>query len=157
MKRNILILTVVAGLAVLFAASVWAVDPMPMKKGEAVTVTGNLSCSYCKMAAGVGHKCSPDCCAGCIKAGDAPVLQDQKDNLYLLINKEMGKPLLTPERLALIGHEVTVKGLLSKAGGLQAVYVESMEKAPEKPAAAEKAKPAEKPAEKNAEKPAQPK
>jgi len=98
-------------------------------KGEEVTMTGQLSCTYCKLAGGASHQCSPGCCQACVKAGDSVLFQDDKDNLYLLLNKEKNKPLMTPANMDFAGGKVKIKGILNKTGGLQTIFVESMEKA----------------------------
>jgi hypothetical protein len=95
--------------------------------GKQVTMTGNLSCTFCKLAH-PDMTCKPDCCMGCIKAGDPPMLTDADGNMYLLINGEQGVPLMNPERMKMLGGQVTVKGLLVKGKGIQAIYVDSMEK-----------------------------
>ncbi len=41
---------------------------------------------------------------------------------------------MNPDRMKLIGGQVAVKGLLVKGKGIQAIYVDSIEKAPAKEA-----------------------
>lgn len=109
-------------------------NPMEEKaiKGQEVTITGYMSCTNCTLASGMTRKCTPECCQACVKAGDSVLLQDGKENLYILLNKEKGKPLITPDRLPLVGGEVMVTGIMAKTGGLQWITVEKLEKAPEK-------------------------
>jgi hypothetical protein len=123
MKKTILLLL---GLGLL-AVSSWAGE-MAVKNGQEVTITGHLSCAYCKLASGLTHKCSPECCQACIKGGDSALLQ-KDEAIYLLLSKEKDKPLMTPERIALAGGQVTVKGMVVKTGGMQAIYVEKMDMA----------------------------
>jgi hypothetical protein len=111
---------------VLMVVGAWAAEKAA-KSSQEVTVTGELSCAYCKLATGSVHKCSPECCAGCIKGGNSTLLQDGK-NLYLLMSKEKEKNLMTPERIAWAGSSVKVKGIKVQSGGLQAIYVETMDK-----------------------------
>ena len=118
---------------VLCGAVAWAADSMA-KKSEEVTMTGSLSCASCKLA---GHKCPEGCCQTCVKGGDAALLEDEKGDLYLMLSSDMGKGAITPERMAMLGGKVTVKGELVKAHGLQGIYVKEMTKAAD-------AKPAEK-------------
>jgi hypothetical protein len=99
-------------------------------KGEQVTVTGQLSCTFCTLAH-PDKPCPPGCCATCVKAGDPVSLTDAEGNLYILLTSEQGVALMTPERTAMLGSKVVVKGLLVKAKGIQAVYVDSIAKAPE--------------------------
>jgi hypothetical protein len=71
---------------------------------------------------------------GCVKAGDPPMLTDADGNMYLLISGEQAVPFMNPERMKMLGGQVTVKGLLVKGKGVQAIYVDSMEKVEAKPA-----------------------
>jgi len=109
----------------LLTATCWA--QKPATKGQEVTMTGMMTCTFCNLPA-MG-KCSKECCQNCIKAGDPPLLTVDKDNLYILLTGEHEKPLMTPERMDLLTQKVTVKGMLVKRGGLQAIYVKGMEKA----------------------------
>jgi hypothetical protein len=96
-------------------------------KGEQVTITGQFSCTFCKIAH-PDKVCSADCCKACTKAGDPAILTDAEGNMYLLLTDKMGEKMLTPERAGMLGGQVTVKGLLVKGKGLQAIYVDSMQK-----------------------------
>jgi hypothetical protein len=64
-------------------------------KGEEVTITGVITCTFCNLPA-AGGKCTKECCQACIKSGDPILLQDEKGSLYLLISGEKEKPLMTP-------------------------------------------------------------
>lgn len=119
MKKAVLVLMVL----LLVAATCWAAAP----KGKEVTITGKMTCTFCNLPA-MG-KCSKECCQNCIKSGDPALLQDAKGNLYLLLSGEHEKPLMTPDRMALLTENVAVSGLLVKRGGLQGIYVKKMEKA----------------------------
>ncbi len=104
-----------------------------MASGKDVTVTGHLSCTFCKLA-NPTMSCKPECDTACVKAGDPPLLTDAEGNMFILINSEQGIALMTPERMKMLSTEVTVKGMLVKGKGVQAIYVNSMEKAEAKPA-----------------------
>jgi hypothetical protein len=121
MKRALLVLMAL----VLLTSTCWAQGAAP--KGQEVTMTGMFVCAFCNLPA-MG-KCSKECCQNCLKAGDPPLLSDEKGTLYILLTGEHEKPLLTPERIDLLTQKITVKGMLVKRGGLQAIYVKSMEKA----------------------------
>jgi hypothetical protein len=56
-------------------------------------------------------------------------LSDAKGNLYILISGEKEKPLMTAERMNLLQEKVKVQGMLVKRGGIQGIYVKTMEKA----------------------------
>ena len=132
------------------AAEEKAAEPMkPMEiKGEKVTMTGMASCTFCKLSH-PEKSCTNECCVGCLKAGDPPSLTDKDGNMYILLTGEHEKPLMTPERMALMGGKITVTGTLVKGKGVQGIYVEKMEKAAEDMS---KEKAAEMPKEKAAEK-----
>jgi hypothetical protein len=98
-------------------------------KGEQVTITGQLSCTFCKLA----HPdmvCKPDCCVACVKSGDPPMLTDAEGNMFLLVSGEKEVSLMNKDRMKLLGGQVVVKGILVKGKGIQAIYVDSIEKTP---------------------------
>jgi len=144
MKRYSALLAV--GLAIVMVAamavlSVGADKPAAASKGKEVTVTGRLSCTTCTLA----HPetpCDKGCCQTCMKAGDPALLTDAKGNQYLLLSGEMKTALMTEERMPLAGGQVKVKGMLLKGKGVQAIAVDTMEKAaaPKAPAASGGAK-----------------
>jgi hypothetical protein len=138
MKRTIVLVTVcllVSGTAYFtFAAEQEkAKTEKAMSSGKDVTMTGHLSCTFCKLA-NPTMSCKPECDMACVKAGDPPLLVDAEGNMYILVNGEQGVALMTPERMKMLGGEVTVKGMLVKGKGVQAIYVNTMEKAEAKPA-----------------------
>jgi len=97
-------------------------------KGEEVTITGTISCSFCKMSQ-PDKTCPKGCCTKCVQGGDPALLTDAEGNMYLLVTNEKGKPVMNAERMEMIGEKVVVKGVLVKGKGLQSVFVESIEKA----------------------------
>ena len=121
--------------------------PEPIK-GEKVTLTGQLSCTFCTLAH-PDKPCNKGCCSECIKGGDPALLKDAEGNMYILLSGEIKKALMTPERMEMAGGKVTVKGILVKGKGVQAVFVDTMEKAEAKPGEAKpgEAKPEPKPGE----------
>jgi hypothetical protein len=132
MKKTVILATVVllTSGAVYFAFAAEQEKPKAEKaamKGQQVSITGGLSCTFCKLA-NPNMTCKPDCCMSCVKAGDPPMLTDADGNMYLLINGEQGVPLMNPERIKMLGGQVAVKGMLVKGKGIQAIYVDSMEK-----------------------------
>jgi hypothetical protein len=96
-------------------------------KGEKATLAGQLSCTFCTLAH-PDKPCNKGCCAECMKAGDPPLLTDAEGNMYVLVSGEVKKPLMTPERMEMAGGKVTVKGLIVKGKGVQAIFVDTMEK-----------------------------
>lgn len=124
MKKAVIVLMAV----VLLAVTGFAAEKGSMK-GKEVTITGYVSCTFCSM--GSGKQCmSKECCQECLKAGDPVTLHGQKGMLYILLTNQQGKPLMTPERMDLLGSQVKIKGIMVKRGGIQGIYVASMEKAP---------------------------
>ncbi len=142
MKRTIILLTVcllVSGTAYFALAAEQEkakTEKAPAKaamSGTEVTITGHLSCTFCKLA-NPTMSCKPDCDMACVKAGDPPMLTDAEGNMYILVNGEQGVALMTPDKMKMLGGQVTVKGMLVKGKGVQAIYVNSMEKVEAKPA-----------------------
>jgi hypothetical protein len=126
MKRTT---TIVAASVLVVAASAYlvlgAAGPAPAQaQGANVRITGRLGCMSCALA----HPDQP-CTAACLKAGGPPALTDARGGTYLLLTREKGTPLMTPARLQMMGSQVTVQGLLVGRSGLQAIYVDAMEKA----------------------------
>jgi hypothetical protein len=119
MKRALLVIVSV----LLLSSMCWAADA---PKGQEVTITGRLTCTYCNLPAAA--KPNKSCCQNCIKSGDPSLLEDTNGNLYILLSGEHEKPLMTPARMDLLGENVTVKGLLAKRGGVQGIYVKEMGK-----------------------------
>jgi hypothetical protein len=127
MKRTIIITMVI----LLTLSGIYLVAAEQGKaKDEQVSITGQLSCTFCKLAH-PDMTCKPDCCTACVKAGDPPLLTDADGNMYLLVSGEKEVPLMNPERMKMLGGQVTVKGLFVKGKGIQAIYVGSMEKVKE--------------------------
>ena len=121
MKRALLAIMALA----LLTATCWA--QMAAPKGQDVTITGLMSCTFCNLPA--AGKCTKECCQSCVKAGDPVLLTDAQGNLYILLSGEQMKPLMTPERMDLLQSKVSVTGIVVKRGGLQGIYVKKMEKA----------------------------
>lgn len=122
MKRALVVMMAV----LLLTAIGWAAE-QGTPKGKEVTITGKVSCTFCNLPGQAN--CTKECCQACIKSGDPVLLSDPKGNLYILISGEKEKPLMTPERMNLLQEEVKVQGMLVKRGGLQGIYVKTMEKA----------------------------
>ena len=108
----------------LLAATGWAAEKAKVKE---VTITGKISCTFCNLAA--QSNCTKECCQACLKSGDPVLLSDAKGNLYILLNGEKEKPLMTADRMNLVTEKVKVQGMLVKRGGVQGIYVKNMEKA----------------------------
>jgi hypothetical protein len=109
--------------------SLQAIYVESMDKAEArhVTITGNLSCMFCTLLHPV-KSCTPECSNACVKAGDPLLVTDAGGNMYVLLTGERGSPLITQARLDMMGGQVTVKGLLISRNGVQAIYVDDMQK-----------------------------
>ncbi len=120
----VLVLVLLAGMCL----TVIAKDPAMTAKGEEVTLSGMLTCTFCTLSH-PDKPCAKGCCAQCMKAGDPPMLTDAKGNQYVLLTGEVKTPLMNAERMNMVGGQVTIKGMLVKGKGVQAVFVESMKKA----------------------------
>jgi hypothetical protein len=99
----------------------------PEAAAQEVTISGKLSCTFCTLA-NPDKPCMPGCCADCVKMGDPPSLTDAQGSMYILLTGEKGMTLMTPERVQMMGGQVTVKGLLVNRNGIRAIYVDSMQK-----------------------------
>ncbi len=109
----------------LLTTTCWAQGLAP--KGQEVTITGVVSCTFCNLPG--GGKCTKECCQDCVKAGDPVLLTASDGQLYILLTGEQMKPLMTPERMDMLESKVTVTGIAVKRNGLQGIYVKKMEKA----------------------------
>jgi hypothetical protein len=125
MKRVMLLWVMVLFVSAGMTATAFAAGDKGMTiKGKEVSITGQLTCTFCKLQ----HKtCEEGCCERCVKAGDPPLLTDSRGNQYILLTGEHEVPLMTPERYKMLGGKVTVKGVMVKGKGVQVIYVESME------------------------------
>jgi len=96
-------------------------------KGKEVTISGMMTCTYCKLM-NPEKKPDAECCRHCVKNGESPLLTDSKGEQYILLTGEKGVPLMNQERMDMLGEMVTVKGMLVKGKGVQAIYVDKMVK-----------------------------
>ena len=110
---------------VLLTSTCWAQGAAP--KGQDVTITGLMSCTFCNLPG--GGKCTKECCQNCVKTGDPVLLTDAKGELYILLTGEQMKPLMTPERMEMLESKVTVSGIMVQRGGIKGIYVKKLEKA----------------------------
>ena len=122
-----LVMAVVLAVALTVTMAMPQDKPEPIK-GEKVGLSGMLSCAFCTFAHS-DKTCKKGCCTECIKAGDPPLLKDAEGNMYILLTNEIKKPLMTPDRMEMTGEKVMVKGMMVKGKGIQAIFVDSMEKA----------------------------
>ncbi len=95
-------------------------------RGENVTISGTMTCSFCKLAH-TDTPCHHACCEKCVGAGESPLLTDADGNMYLLLTGEKGAALMNKDRLAWLGGKVTVTGVLVKGKGVQAIFVDRMQ------------------------------
>ena len=109
--------------AYLLVAACWALVQGATHSKDAV-ITGRLSCAYCSFKTGT---CTRESCQANVKHGTPVVLTDMTGSLYVLISGEKEKPLMTAERKGLLKEQVTVHGRLVKRGGMQGIYVKTME------------------------------
>lgn len=124
MKKTMMLLSM--GLFVL-AISVMTSFAADTAKGEDVTVTGKLTCMSCALT-NPDNPCGKGCCEKCIKAGDPAMLTDANGNRYVLLTGKHMENLMNPERYAMLGGEVTVKGVMVNDKGVQAIFADEIEK-----------------------------
>lgn len=122
MKKTMMLLSM--GLFVL-AISVMTSFAADAAKGKDVTVTGKLTCMSCALT-NPANPCGKGCCEKCIKAGDPAMLTDAKGNRYVLLNGEHMQPMMNSERYAMLGGEVTVKGVLVEDKGIHAIFADEI-------------------------------
>ncbi|MBI5624089.1 MAG: hypothetical protein HY924_09940 [Elusimicrobia bacterium] len=125
--RNVLITIGIVAMTAVALAVTPAKQGKTAVEGGDVKVTGKLTCTYCRLAH-PGKDCKKGCCSGCIKSGDPAILTDDEGNMYVLLNKEIKRPLMDAQKLALAGSRVEVTGTMAKGQGVQAIFVENMKK-----------------------------
>ncbi len=113
------------------AVSLWTLS-MVIAQGNAmpgkqVSIVGTMTCTVCQLMH-PGTKCAPGCCEQCIKNGDPVLFTDQGGNQYVLTARDQNSKLMIPERYALLGQKVLVRGRLVKGKGVQFIMVESVAK-----------------------------
>jgi hypothetical protein len=128
MRQITLVAALVLALLAGMCLTVMAKDMAMTAKGQEVTLNGTLTCTFCSLSH-PEKPCAKGCCAQCMKAGDPPMLTDAKGNQYVLLTGEVKTPLMNAERMEMAGGPVTVKGMLVKGKGIQAIFVESIKKA----------------------------
>lgn len=121
MKKSLLVLIA----AYLLIAASWALV-QGTTLGKDVEITGKAGCAYCGFSAGA---CTRGSCRQNVTHGTPVVLTDATGNRYMLIGGKKEKLLLTDERKGLLQETITVRGKLVKRGGIQGIFVKSMEKA----------------------------
>lgn len=128
MKRLALLITIMFFIFACLYSTSFAKDEAVAIKGQDITMTGKLTCSFCSFSH-PDKPCTKGCCSECMKAGDPPLLTDEKGNQYLLLTSEVKTPLMNKERMDMAGGQVTIKGVLVKGKGIQVIFVEKMSKA----------------------------
>jgi hypothetical protein len=103
-------------------------SPAPAAKPEVITVKGEVVDLWCFLDHGGRGDAHKECAVTCAKGGNPIGLVDEKGQAYLLIGAEMHKSM-HDDFIKQMALTVTAKGKLVKSGGLQALYVESMEAA----------------------------
>ncbi len=120
--------TVVAigALALVLGAQPALGAPKDEDMAKTITVKGEVVDLWCYIdhgAHGADHK---TCAIACAKAGNPIGLATADGDLYILMGSEKHQPG-SAVALDKMADTVTVTGKLMKKGGLQAIYVESIE------------------------------
>ena len=101
-----------------------------LKKGHAVTLTGevlNISCSLPLGTTGEAHKA---CGAKCVANGEPAGLLTKEGKVYMLMAEQHhprrdGQVSLAKEMSEQMGQTITVSGMLVKNGGIPTVFIEA--------------------------------
>jgi hypothetical protein len=127
MKSAVVVLA--AAVLVAVAIAVYAQDKAPAApKPETVMVKGEVVDLHCFLAEGARGATHKDCAVACAKAGNPVGLVDEKGQVYVLMGSKEHDSM-TADLIKNMAAMVTVKGKLVKSGGLQAIYIDSIEAA----------------------------
>jgi len=122
MKRIDMSKLLIAAVVVLLTAVVGLAQP----KGPTVTVKGEVVDLWCFLEGGDHGASHKECSTTCAKAGNPIGILDAKGNLYVTAGIQDHQPA----REVLIdkmNDNVTVTGTLVKKGGVQMLYVKSVQ------------------------------
>lgn len=122
MKRIDVFKLLIATVAVLLTVVVGLAQP----KGPTVTVKGEVVDLWCYLEGGDRGTSHKECSTACAKAGNPIGILDAKGNLYVtagIQDHQPGRDVLIEK----MNDNVTVTGTLVKKGGIQMLYVKSVQ------------------------------
>src|SRR5881397_1154225 len=98
---------------------------MPLRaqrKGERVTITGEVVDLWCYLEGGDRGPAKKDCATACAKAGNPVGVLDAKGNLYVAAGLKDHQPAQSL-LLNRMSDQVTVTGTLGRTGGVPMIYI----------------------------------
>lgn len=101
-----------------------------LKKGRAVTLTGEVVDLSCYLQLGKKGDAHKACGAKCVAAGEPAGLLTKEGKVYMLLSEQHhprrdGQVSLAKEMADRMGETITVSGMLMKHGGIPTVYLEA--------------------------------
>jgi hypothetical protein len=101
-----------------------------LKKGHAVTLTGEVVDLSCYLQLGKKGDAHKACGAKCVAAGEPAGLLTKAGKVYMLMAEQHhprrdGQVSLAKEMSGQMGQTITVSGMLVKNGGIPTVYIEA--------------------------------
>lgn len=101
-----------------------------LKKGHAVTLTGEVVDLSCYLQLGKKGDAHKACGAKCVANGEPAGLLTKEGKVYMLMAEQHhprrdGQVSLAAEMASQMGQTITVSGMLVKNGGIPTVYVEA--------------------------------
>ena len=114
--------TAIAAAAVIVATGLVRAQP----KGERATITAEVVDLWCYLEGGDRGPAKKACATACAKAGNPIGLVDAKGNVYVaagLKDHQPARALLIDK----LSDQVSVSGIVVKNGGVQMIYVDSVQ------------------------------
>ncbi len=101
-----------------------------LKKGRAVTLTGEVVDLSCYLQLGKKGDAHKACGAKCVTAGEPAGLLTKEGKVYMLMAEQHhprrdGQVSIDKEMAEQMGQTITVSGMLVKNGGIPTVYIEA--------------------------------
>ncbi len=101
-----------------------------LKKGKAVTLTGEVVDLSCYLQLGKKGDAHKACGAKCVAAGEPAGLLTKSGKVYMLMPEQHhprrdGQVTLAAEMASQMGQTITVSGMLVKNGGIPTVFIEA--------------------------------
>ena len=101
-----------------------------LKKGHAVTLTGEVVDLSCYLQLGKKGDAHKACGAKCVTAGEPAGLLTKEGKVYMLMAEQHhprrdGQVSLAKEMSEQMGQTITVSGMLVKNGGIPTVFIEA--------------------------------
>ena len=101
-----------------------------LKKGHAVTLTGEVVDLSCYLQLGKKGDAHKACGAKCVAAGEPAGLLTKDGKVYMLLSEQHhprrdGQVTLAKEMSEQMGQTLTVSGMLVKNGGIPTIYIQA--------------------------------